>query len=169
MTDFKRILLATDFSECSRGAEQSALSLARSLGAAVLILHVVELPAGLDPGAFVRPDPEGPTRPLREYVTAADSAALHELAATFRAAGVAVTDAVEVGPIAPTLVQRARSAQVDLVVVGSHGRTGLRRAVLGSIAEQLIRQSPVPVLVVRRDAEDSIPDADEQARVEAEG
>lgn len=169
MSDFKKILLATDFSESSRGAEGSALSLARSLDAAVLILHVVELPPGLDPEKSVRPDPDGPTLPLREYVTMADSGALQQLTDAFRAAGVAVSYLIEFGPIVATIIKHVQSAHSDLVVVGSHGRTGLRRAVLGSVAEQLVRKSPVPVLVVRREAEDSIPDADEQVLIEPEG
>lgn len=105
MSDFKRILLATDFSACSRGAEQTALSLARSLGAEVVALHVAELPPGLDPETVVHPDPAGPALPVREYVTAADGGALHALAATFRAAGVALTEAIAVGPVAATLIR----------------------------------------------------------------
>ncbi len=169
MPDFKKILFATDFSDCSRGAEDSALALARALGAAVIILHVVELPPGLDPEKSIHPDPGGPTLPIREYVTAADSEALRRLAAAFNAAGVEVSHCVELGPIAATIVKRVQSEHADLVIVGSHGRTGLRRVVLGSIAEQLVRKSPVPVLVVRREAEDSLPDADEQVRIEPEG
>ena len=84
-------------------------------------------------------------------------------------AGVATSYLIEFGPIAATVIKRVQSEHVDLVVVGSHGRTGLRRAVLGSVAEQLVRKSPVPVLVVRREVEDSIPDADEQVLIEPEG
>lgn len=169
MSAFKRILLATDFSDCSRGAERVALSLARSLGAEVLVLHVVELPPGLAPETVVHPDSAVPALPIRDYVAAEDAVALRTVADTFRAAGLAVTERIAVGPIVATIVQHAKSAHADLVVTGSHGRTGLRRAVLGSLAEKLVRQSSVPVLVVRREAEDTIPDADEQARVEAEG
>ena len=103
MRDFNRILLATDLSACSRGAEQTALSLARSLSAEVLVLHVVELPPGLDPETVIHPDLEGPAQPIREYVTTADRGALRDLAASFRAAGLTVTDSISVGPIAATL------------------------------------------------------------------
>ena len=169
MSDFKRVLLATDFSAASRGAEAAALSLARSLGAAVSVLHVVELPPGLDPKVAVHPDRDGPTLQLGDYVKAEDRQELERVVAGFRAAGVPVTAAVQIGPVAAAVAEEARRWPADLVVVGTHGRTGLRRVVLGSIAERLVRISPAPVLVVRRDAEDTMPEADEQARVEAEG
>ena len=169
MSEYQRILLATDLSASSRGAEDSALSLGRSLGAEVVVLHAVELPAGLDPRVRIHPEPGGPAVSLGAYVSAADAGALESLCARFRAAGVPVSASIELGPIAATILERARAARADLIVVGTHGRTGLRRAVLGSVAERLVRTAPVPVLVVRREGAESIPEADEQARVEAEG
>lgn len=169
MSDFKRVLLATDLSAASRGAEGAAVSLARAIGAQVLVLHVVDLPPGLDEGVVVRPDPHGPTVHLGDYVSAKDAEALERVVALFRAAAVPVTAAVKVGPVAQTVIEQARRWAAELVVVGTHGRTGLRRAVLGSIAERLLRLSPVPVLVVRQEAADETAEADEQARCETEG
>lgn len=169
MIRFKHLLLATDFSPCSVAAADHALALATALHAEVTLLHVVELPPGLDPTAAVHPERDGPTLPLAEYVTQADRATLEDLAAGFRAAGLKTTTAVAIGPIPATIAARAQSLRSDLLIVGTHGRTGLRRVLLGSVAERLLRLSPVPVLVIRRDGEDQIAEEDRQARVEAEG
>lgn len=63
--------------------------------------------------------------------------------------GVTLTTAVETGPPARTVVEYAEENDVDQVVVGSHGRTGVSRLLLGSVAETIVRRSPVPVTIVR--------------------
>lgn len=169
MSVYQRILLATDLSPASQSAERTALTLARALGAEVSVLHVVALPPGLDARVAVQPEAGTPALPLRDYVEAADRRELERVVAAFRDAGVPVSMAVEVGSIAETIADVGRRSAADLIVVGTHGRTGIRRVVLGSVAARLLTLTPVPVLVARHDAEDTIPDADEQALVEAEG
>lgn len=169
MAQIKRILLATDFSPCSQGAVEATRDLAAPLGAAVIVLHVGELPPGLDPAVPVHPDAAGPTLPVGEYVSQAAERSLKEVLELLRAAGVPATARVELGPVIDTVLRVALAEGVDLIVVGTHGRTGLRHLFLGSIAERLVRTAPVPVLTVRRDSTDALSDAEEQARVEVEG
>jgi nucleotide-binding universal stress UspA family protein len=122
----RNILVATDFSRCSDGAVRTALALARHFGARLHVLHVVgsvaERPTALDRlGAFAEAHIEG----------------------------VPFTAAVAVGRTAPEIVRRAESEPVDLIVVGTHGRTGLAHAVMGSVAEAVVRTAPCQVLTIR--------------------
>lgn len=169
MSTIHRILLATDFSSATAPATLTALSLARSLSAEVLLVHITELPPGMPDVALVRPESAGELLPLRRYVIAAAERELAPLLARYTEAGVAARAVVELGPIAETVLAVAQRERADLIVVGTHGRTGLRHLLLGSIAEQVLRHSPLPVLTVRSPVPDVLDAAEEQARVEAEG
>lgn len=169
MPTIRRILLATDFSAASEPATRQALALAQSLAAEVLLVHATELPPGLPDVALVRPDSDGGPLPLRSYVIAAAERQMAPLHARFQAAGVTARGLIELGPIAETVLALAQREGADLIVVGTHGRTGLRHLLLGSIAERLLRLSPLPVLTVRGQGPDALSDEEEQARVEAEG
>jgi universal stress protein A len=119
------VLFATDFSEASRPAGQTAAALARHFGARLHVLHVV--PPVTDP----TPAPEA----LRAVVADLE-------------AGLSVVTAVASGRVAPQIVDYARRNSVDLVVLGTHGRTGVSRALLGSVAEAVIRRARCRVLTV---------------------
>lgn len=145
---FKRILLATDGSEASDHAARIAVDLARVHGASLTALYVV------DPYPFLG---MGEVNPLGfdAYMAAArDQAAQahsHILDAC-NAGGTAVPvemRVVEDVAVLEGIVRTAREQQSDLVVIGSHGRTGLARMMLGSVAAKVVAQSPVPVLVAR--------------------
>lgn len=173
MIAIRRILLATDFSPCSQGAVRHALSLALALSAEVAILHAIDLPAGMSPGVAIHPDHpddgDSPALSVGDYVGGAARRSLRELIALFQEVGVKATALVEFGPVAEVICAKAQEVGAGLVVVGTHGRSGLRRMILGSIAERLVRTCQVPVLTVRHEAEDSLPEEEEQARIEAEG
>lgn len=119
----RRILLATDFSDVAEHAAAIARAYARALGAALHILHVAW------PG---------------------DELVGRVLLGMEKDAGpdIAVTTAVEFGSPAARIVDYARRHQIDLIVVGTHGRTGVSRVLLGSVAERVIRTAPCPVLAV---------------------
>lgn len=141
MFTIRRILHPTDFSEHSQHAFHIAVDLARVHKASILVLHVA--------------------RPLtEEQVSIGEAAAAqpaeyhHRLAeaerkATADAPDVPVERLVLDGEPAHVVARVAAERQCDLVVIGSHGRTGLRRLLMGSTAEHIIRLAPCPVLSVK--------------------
>ena len=140
MKQFRKILVPVDFSESS----QKALELAVSFDAEVDALHVWEPPSvvALDVQVF---NP-GQTQTLVEHARRTAEERMQELLA---AVGRPVGSAVLVGSPADTIVERAEEGGYDLVVMGTHGRRGVARAVIGSVAEQVVRRAPCPVLTVR--------------------
>ena len=143
---FKKILVGTDFSEASDEARRVAIEVARRLGAELEIVHVEEpLPAyAFSEGAL----PDLPR--LQEEVRIWAERQLEDLARGARASGVSTTTAVLLGVPASAIVEAARTARADLIVVGTHGRTGLERVLLGSVAERVVRNAPCAVLTVRQ-------------------
>lgn len=136
------VLVTTDGSDPAEAAAAHAIELASRFGATVHLLHVVDTrlgAVGLGRGA------ESALASLR----ANGEAALDRLRSRAEAADVAVT--VELDEGSPLAVIADRAADCDLVVVGTHGRTGLRRFVLGSVAEALVTDPPTPLLVVPPD------------------
>jgi nucleotide-binding universal stress UspA family protein len=140
---FKRILVATDFSETADAAWRLAADLARTHDADVVLLHAhSEMPVYSET-AFL--DLEHVYEEQRRWARAS----LEERAAAANTAGLRVTPLVRVGAAAEAIAGTAADERVDLVVVGTHGRGGLDRLLLGSVAERVVRQAPCPVLVVR--------------------
>jgi nucleotide-binding universal stress UspA family protein len=139
-TSVRRILLATDLSPASEGATRHAIELARDLAANLLIVSVID-PAvrGVAGGRVERMDQR---RRARE--TSAQALVLRG-----REAGVPVSFLVWEGEPGPSIVDAATSEQVDMVIVGSHGRGSMGRLLIGSVSEYVVRQAPCPVLVVR--------------------
>lgn len=147
----QRILIPVDFSSASRTAASYAAKIAAPFGAELVLLHVI------DSIEEVEVLLQGRDRPI-DWTTARDDAA-GEADRMLQTLGVAIGQEdvrriVREGSPAPVTADTAEEIGADLVVVGSHGRTGLQRALLGSVAERMCRLSPVPVLVVRWKDED---------------
>lgn len=164
----KKILVPTDFSECSRHAMDQALDLAVALNAEIVLLHASEVPQGLPRDAQIQA--EGRGWHVSEYL---ESTALKELTAAaqeLEARGARVTVRAGIGTPSEVIGNVARDVGADLVVVGTHGRTGIRRALLGSVAERVLRHSRVPVLTVRTPGDDDVlPEAEADMRAELDG
>jgi nucleotide-binding universal stress UspA family protein len=144
----EKILVASDFSDTARIAADWAADFARALGAKLVVVHVFDMPVvGLPDAAFIV-DAKTAARLSEQAQRGLDSeiARLRELGAAVEAGLLRQGDARDVIPKA------AESAGAGLVVVGSHGRRGLSRALLGSVAESIVRSSNVPVVVVRKPA-----------------
>lgn len=142
--DIERILCPVDLSDCSRDALRYATALALRFGARITVLHVFELfvPPRLltaDPGPMVAPYPS------RNDLTA-DVARFVEPLEDPR---VPVTIVVKEGHVGRTIVETAAQLPADLIVMGTHGRGGVERLVLGSVAENVLRTAPCPVLTLR--------------------
>jgi nucleotide-binding universal stress UspA family protein len=134
----RTILFPTDFSEPSRYAFSVACALARDYRARLLVLHVV--PPPLFHGEVV-------ARRQGDGFYEGHWAELRKLQPPDP--GVAVEYALEEGDAVEAILETARQSPCDLIVLGTHGRSGLGRLLMGSVAEQVVRKAPCPVLTVR--------------------
>jgi len=137
----REILVATDFSDGSDEALAQAIEIGKPSGAAVEILHVIELTEEF---------PFGTTYFDADYgmLYANVDRQLTERAERVRAAGLGCTTKIIEGGAVAEITQRGRDIGADLIVVGTHGRTGLAHALLGSVAEKVVRRAACPVLTV---------------------
>ena len=149
MRPIKRILVATDFSDCSREAVDYALNFAERVSAEVEIVHVVERPVYFEVGVAhslqLRHDVDQWLRELK----AEAAKRLEELAADVRGRKPGVRSSLREGTPVEEILKAARETAADLIVIGTHGRTGLPHVVLGSVAERVVRSAECPVLTVR--------------------
>lgn len=144
MLPLKKLVCPTDFSEASQTALVEALELAREFTAEIVLVHVIPVlpPAPSDPNiAFAVPEYE---RAL--HVDA--ERRLREIAAGLAGKGVAVRTAVGHGDAGAEIVRIARDEAADLIVIATHGETGWRHAMFGSVAEKVVRLAHRPVLTV---------------------
>jgi nucleotide-binding universal stress UspA family protein len=149
------ILYATDFSDHSRYAFQAACALARECHARLVVLHVVEPPATVVAGTSAVP------LFAEEMPLAAADEDLHRVLPPDPELGV--EHRLEVGHPAETILRVARELSADLIVMGTHGRHGLGRLLVGSVAEQVLRQARCPVLTMKRPTPDEGPWVDAAA------
>ena len=136
----QRILLATDLAPASEGATDRALQLARDLHADLLVVSVIDR----DRGRPLEPLPE-----RMDQRRAARELAAQAIVLRGRRAHVNVSFLIWEGEPGPAIVEAAEAERVDLVVVGTRGRTRLERAVLGSVSDHVVRHASCPVLIVR--------------------
>lgn len=143
------VLVATDLSDPSMPALAAGVQEAARLGARVTFLHCVEGPQlGMDPGGPVLGS--SATMPPVELLDIMRKAAEAELARAVERVGGAGECVIEIGPPSTIIVRTAEELGCELVVVGTTGRTGLRRMLLGSVAEAVVRRAGCSVLVVRK-------------------
>ena len=149
MIGLKRILVATDFAPAAEAALTYGRALAKNFGATLTVMHVAE-------NRFLRPtsaDPHALTaaiaRRLEERLTVDDRNALHARAV------LETSDEP-----ADAIVSYAKQAEIDLIVMGTHGRNGISHLLVGSVAERVVRTASCPVLTVKHpEHEFVIPDA----------
>jgi nucleotide-binding universal stress UspA family protein len=141
----KHILVPVDFGETSARALQYAISIADRFGASLDLLHVVPNPYLDDPAGLYLPLP---VTYVSDLVNEAKKR-LNELAAPADGERLRARAVVNVGDPLRQLVDYAASESVDLIVMGTHGRSGVAHLFLGSVAERVVRTAPCPVLTVR--------------------
>ena len=149
MIAFRRILYPTDCSDSSRPALEHALLLADKFGAQIEVLHVWHVAYHVRPDLTVWMGARG-ERPLLDVLEADAKTHTEEFLASLaeevrRGLSVRVVQ----GDPAATIVETARNDSADLIVMGTHGRSGLEHLALGSVAEKVVRHAPCPVLTVR--------------------
>jgi nucleotide-binding universal stress UspA family protein len=141
------ILVPTDFSECGNYALSYAASLARVFGASILCVHVIE-PMVPTVGYSGMTEPL-PIADISDQLEDSAERELPKIAECEECAGLEVEELIVRGEAAAEIVRVARDRKVDLIVVSSHGRTGLGRILFGSTAEAIVRHASCPVLVVK--------------------
>jgi nucleotide-binding universal stress UspA family protein len=140
---YKHVLVPVDGSGAARLGLNEAIKLAKHLGADIRLVHVIDKLGSIPPEAV---------QAFIEQRRAEGESAVHDAIAAVRAAGVAVDSRLinalgsEAGEC---IVKEAVSWPADLIVCGTHGRRGVRRMLMGSDAEYILRRSPVPVLMIR--------------------
>jgi universal stress protein A len=140
MLPLRLVLHPTDFSPHSEAAARLAFALARDYGARVLVLHVLEPVVVGGAQGIAIPDPGAYEAEMR--------ARLEEV----RPSGttkVLVEHRLLLGSVAEEILRVAKESQCGVIVLGTHGRTGLGRLLMGSVAEQVVRKAPCPVLTVK--------------------
>ncbi len=136
----KRILFPTDFSENAKYAFQYALDIARRFGADMYLVHVVHSSPEMRPYNV---------RQLIDLMVKHAEISLREQLKTRREREVILHPAVRVGVEDIEITTLAKKERIDIIVMGTHGRTGLAHALLGSVAERVVLRAPCPVLTVR--------------------
>ncbi len=142
----KRILFPTDFSELGKAAEKWACQLADQFGAQLHVLHVLHDLFLIMPPAAV--SVMVPPKLLEDVVTSAEEE-IQKIPPPVWASGKPIVRAMRVGSIYDTIVQYAHEHAIDLIVIGTHGRTGLPHVLLGSVAERVVQHAGCSVLTVR--------------------
>jgi nucleotide-binding universal stress UspA family protein len=143
MLQLKTIVCATDFSKCAAAAVGYAVDLARELHASIVLVHVLPDVAHVFPG----PDMPGVLGGIVDSARGKAREALKDMQR--RIEGVTVRAVLSEGTTHDCILAAAADEKADLIVVGTHGRTGVKHVLLGSVAERIVRLSPIPVLTVR--------------------
>jgi nucleotide-binding universal stress UspA family protein len=146
MIDLHRILVPTDFSKFSKNALSYAVAFAEKFGTELHLLHVVQSYAMLVPDSVNVVPPVGPS--IAE-LTVAVRAALDRLVSENQLERFSVVRDVREGTPFYEIIQYAKEKDIDLIVMGTHGHSGLVHVLLGSVTEKVVRKSPCPVLTVR--------------------
>ncbi len=145
MIKLKKVLLPTDFSESARHALRYGMSFAKEYGAELVLLHVVEnLTVGYASDLFPVPMAE-----VFQEISGYAKTELAKLGEEARGRGLAVREEVVQGKPSAEIIRFAAENDVDMIVLGTHGKGMLDQALFGSTTERVVRRSPCPVLTVR--------------------
>jgi len=145
MFSIRRILFPTDFSEPAEYAWTYALAFAQKFGAEVHLVHVVTPPPHLTEAYAISFDPERTVQGLIEEA----NALLDQQVAAARSEGLLFYCEVRVGVDYREIIDYASKHDTDLIVMATHGRTGLAHVLLGSVAEKVVRKASCPVLTIK--------------------
>ncbi len=145
MLPFRRILFPTDFSEPAEYAWPYALTFAEEFGAEVHLVHVVSPPPRLTEAYAVNFNPEKMVHSLTEEANASMDQQIEKA----KARGLIFHREVRVGVDYREIIDYAAKHDIDLIVMATHGRTGLAHVLLGSVAEKVVRKAPCPVLTIK--------------------
>jgi nucleotide-binding universal stress UspA family protein len=145
---WKTILVPHDFSSSANHAAAVARDEAKSHGAKIVLLHVIDLPHNVSPDTALIPDSTGAPISIKDYATKNAETHLEDIAARLSKDGTKPSVFIRLGTPHDEIIKFVDEMKVDLIVMGTHGRTGLAHLLVGSVAERVVRTSKVPVLTV---------------------
>jgi nucleotide-binding universal stress UspA family protein len=143
--DWKKVLCPVDFSDASRSALRVAAELSRRFDGELTVFHAYPLPGYTLPEGTILPA----TAMLQELAEQTDVLLVQWRAEAEADGAPRIATAKAIGEPAAEIVAAAKEGKFDVIVVGTHGRTGLAHALLGSVAERVVRRAPMPVVTVR--------------------
>ncbi|HEU4728356.1 MAG TPA: universal stress protein [Kofleriaceae bacterium] len=143
------ILVPHDFSASANHATAIARDEAKAHGGTIVLLHVIELPYQLGPDAVIVPPETGAPISVRQYAIQSAEAHLQDIADRLGKDGVTATGVIKIGVPVDEINRVVEEQNVDIIVMGTHGRTGLRHLMAGSVTERVVRTATVPVLTTR--------------------
>jgi len=146
VTRFKVILVPTDFDESAELVLDHAVAIALASKARIVLFHAYPLPYVSPWGGVILPDADGSVVGM---MRAAGREALAQVIANRKESGVEMSAILAMGEARACILDAVAEQHADLVVMGTHGRHGFSRMLMGSTAEGIVRMSPVPVLTVR--------------------
>jgi nucleotide-binding universal stress UspA family protein len=146
---WNRILVPHDFSASANHAAAIARDEAIARGATIVLLHVIDLPYQLTPDAMIVPPETGAPISVKQYALESAKAHLQDIAARLTKDGATAIDVVTIGTPVDEINRAVDEHKIDLIVMGTHGRTGIRHLMAGSVTERVVRSSRVPVLTIR--------------------
>jgi universal stress protein A len=145
---WKTILVPHDFSSSANHACAVARDEAKTHGARVILVHVIDLPYQMAPeSSMIATATEEPVS-MKEYASRGAEKHLDDIAARLSKDGIQPTKFIRFGRPHDEITKLAEEAKCDLIIMGTHGRTGLAHLLVGSVAERVVRTSKVPVLTV---------------------
>ena len=145
---WKVLLVPHDFSASANHATALARDEAKLHGARLVLVHVIDLPYQIGPMAIVPPETGAPIN-VRDYAVSQAKEHLDDLVARLGKDGATATGVVCVGNPVDEILRVAGDEKADAIVMGTHGRTGIRHLIAGSVAERVVRAATVPVITVR--------------------
>ncbi len=147
--NWKKILVPHDFSSSANHAATLARDEAKAHGSTITLLHVIELPLQLMPDAIIATGPGGRQMSVRDLAMTTAEDHLVDLEERLTKDGVSVTHVIRIGKPVDEILKLAAEDNMGIIVMGTHGHTGIRAFVAGSVTERVVRNSPIPVLTVR--------------------
>ena len=152
IANFKKIMIATDGSECSKIATDRGIELAKLSGGTVYAVHVVSsayLSASIDGDSFSTMNVNPYWEQIREAWITQGQQAVNSVKNLGEMKGINVMPVLLEGDPANELIKYADKEKMDIIIMGTQGKTGLDRLLMGSVAGNLVRHSKIPVMVVR--------------------
>lgn len=146
---WKTLLVPHDFSASANHAAAIARDEAKLHGARLLLLHIIDLPHAIKPDTVIVPDATGAPVNVREYAVSSAEEHLQDIVERLAKDGVTATPFIRVGNPVDEINRFVDEEKVSLIVMGTHGRTGLQHLLIGSVTERVVRTAICPVLTVR--------------------